>query len=85
MEDYYEAVARQDWDYTYINLDSRTRRMFTKEEWDQKNQWFADNGSLELSSFEITQFSTTLTSTPRWWWRSIATSPPATAHLTCRP
>jgi hypothetical protein len=58
VEDYYEAVARQDWDYTYDNLDSQTRRLFTKEEWDQKNQWFADNGSLELSSFEITEFST---------------------------
>jgi hypothetical protein len=31
--------------------------MFTREEWERKNQWFADNGSLELSSFEITDFS----------------------------
>src|SRR5215208_1501827 len=57
VEDYYEAVARRDWDYTYTNLDSRTRRAFTKEEWERKNQWFAENGSLELSSFEITNFS----------------------------
>jgi hypothetical protein len=57
VEDYYEAVTRRDWDYTYENLDSRTRRLFTKEEWERKNQWFADNGSLELSSFEITEFS----------------------------
>jgi len=57
VEDYYEAVARRDWDYTYTNLDTQTRRMFTKEEWQRKNQWFADNGSLELSSFEIADFS----------------------------
>src|SRR5215218_670345 len=57
VEDYYEAVNRGDWDYTYDNLDSRTRGLFTKEEWQRKNQWFADNGSLELSSFEITNFS----------------------------
>ena len=57
VEDYYEAVSRRDWDYTYNNLDSQSRRLFTKEEWERKNQWFADNGSLELSSFEITDFS----------------------------
>jgi hypothetical protein len=57
VEDYYEAVGRGDWDYTYDNLDSRTRQMFTREEWSLKNQYFANNGSLKLSSFDITVIS----------------------------
>ena len=56
-EDYYEAVARGDWDYTYTNLDSQSRQMFTREEWSLKNQYFANNGSLTLSSFDITEIS----------------------------
>ena len=31
--------------YTYRNLDSETRGLFTEEEWYQKNRWFADNGT----------------------------------------
>src|SRR5215217_7172700 len=50
VEDYYEAVDRGDWDYTYTNLDSQSRQMFTREEWSLKNQYFANNGSLNLSS-----------------------------------
>ena len=57
VEDYYEAVARGDWDYTYTNLDSQSRQMFTREEWSLKNQYFANNGSLTLSSFDITEIS----------------------------
>jgi hypothetical protein len=53
VEDYYEAVDREDWSYTYQNLDSQTRAMFTEEEWYRKNQWFADNESLELSSLNV--------------------------------
>ena len=41
--DYYRAAGSQDWDYTYDALDSETQSMFTREEWSQKNQWFADN------------------------------------------
>jgi tRNA A-37 threonylcarbamoyl transferase component Bud32 len=52
-EDYYEAVDREDWAYTYDNLDSRTQQMFTEVEWSQKNQWFADNEGLELSSLDV--------------------------------
>jgi class 3 adenylate cyclase/tRNA A-37 threonylcarbamoyl transferase component Bud32 len=52
-EDYYEAVDMEDWSYTYNNLDSRTRRMFTEEEWRLKNQWFADNESLEVNSLNV--------------------------------
>jgi len=46
VEDYYWAVDREDWSYTYENLDSQTKAMFTEEEWGLKNQWFADNGSV---------------------------------------
>src|SRR5215207_10585609 len=53
VEDYYEAVDREDWDYTYDNLDSQSRQRFTREEWKKKNQWVADNEQLELSSLEI--------------------------------
>ena len=42
--DYYRAAGVDDWAYTYANLDSETRSMFTEEEWFQKNQWLADNG-----------------------------------------
>ncbi|MDP9480978.1 MAG: DUF4352 domain-containing protein [Actinomycetota bacterium] len=47
---YYEAVDREDWAYTYDNLDYETRELFTEDEWYQKNQWFADNQSSELVS-----------------------------------
>ena len=52
-EEYYEAVDREDWAYTYDSLDSQTRSMFTEEEWAQKNQWFADNEGLMLSSMDV--------------------------------
>lgn len=41
--DYYQKAGSKDWAYTYDHLDSQTRRLFTKEEWLQKNQWLADN------------------------------------------
>ena len=52
VENYYEAVDREDWDYTYDNLDSQSRQRFTREEWKRKNQWIADNEQLELSSLD---------------------------------
>lgn len=42
--DYYRAAGLEDWDYTYDHLDSRTRSMFTREEWSRKNQWYWDSG-----------------------------------------
>ena len=54
VEDYYEAVDREDWAYTYQNLDSQTRAMFDKEEWYLKNQWFADIEALELATMDVT-------------------------------
>ena len=35
-------MDREDWGYTYANLDSQTKVVVTKEEWYLKNQWFAD-------------------------------------------
>ncbi len=52
-EDYYEAVDQENWAYTYENLDSRTRALFTEEEWYLKNQFFADTEGLELSSIDV--------------------------------
>ena len=40
VEDYYEAVERKDWGYTYDNLDSETKQSFTRSEWIRKNQGF---------------------------------------------
>jgi hypothetical protein len=53
VEDYYQAVDREDWAYTYQNLDSQTRAMFTEEEWYLKNQWFADTNGLELATMDV--------------------------------
>lgn len=44
--DYYRKAGLKDWDYTYEHLDSEIKRLFAKEEWSQKNQWFADNNSV---------------------------------------
>jgi Domain of unknown function (DUF4352) len=52
-EDYYQAVDQEDWAYTYDNLDSQTRSMFTEEEWYAKNQWYADDEGLELSTINV--------------------------------
>ena len=54
VEDYYQAVDREDWAYTYQNLDSKTRAMFGEEEWYLKNQWFADAEVLELATMDVT-------------------------------
>jgi hypothetical protein len=53
VEDYYEAVDREDWPYTYDRLDSQTKALFTEEEWYQKNEWFAANEGLELSAINV--------------------------------
>lgn len=52
-EDYYQAVDQENWDYTYDNLDSQTRALFTEEEWYRKNQWYADNEGLELATINV--------------------------------
>jgi hypothetical protein len=53
VEDYYDAVDREDWPYTYDSLDSQTKALFTEEEWYQKNEWFAANEGLELSAINV--------------------------------
>ena len=50
VKDYYNAVDREEWAYTYENLDSETRALFTEEEWFRRNQFFADNFPAELKS-----------------------------------
>jgi hypothetical protein len=50
---YYRAVDQENWAYTYDNLDSQTRSMFTEEEWYAKNQWYAENEGLELSTINV--------------------------------
>ncbi len=52
-EDYYQAVDREDWAYTYENLDSQTRALFAEDEWYLKNQFFADKEGLELASMDV--------------------------------
>lgn len=53
VEDYYQAVDQENWAYTYDNLDSQTRSMFTQAEWYAKNQWYADNEGLELAAINV--------------------------------
>ena len=53
-EDYYQAVDREDWAYTYANLDASTRALYSEDEWFQKNQYFADTEGLELSTIDVT-------------------------------
>ncbi|MDP9475935.1 MAG: hypothetical protein M3R38_09650 [Actinomycetota bacterium] len=53
VENYYLAVDYKNWEYTYYNLDSKSKALFTEDEWIEKNQWYADNEGLELDSMEI--------------------------------
>lgn len=53
VEDYYRAVDREDWAYTYDRLASGTRSAFTRAEWEQKNRWFADNFPARLAALEV--------------------------------
>lgn len=50
VADYYEAVERKNWGYTYDNLDSETQRSFTRGEWIRKNQDFDDADPLVRST-----------------------------------
>ena len=51
--DYYQAVDRQDWAYTYANLDASTQALYTEDEWYLKNQYFADTERLELATIDV--------------------------------
>jgi hypothetical protein len=56
VKDYYEAVGREGWAYTYDNLDSQTRAMFTEEELRSRT-----NGSRTTRSSSL----------PQWTWTRI--------------
>ncbi len=53
VEQYYYAVDYENWAYTYYNLDSASRALFTQEEWIERNQWYADNEGLVLDTMDI--------------------------------
>ena len=53
-EAYYQAVDREDWAYTYANLDAATRALYAEDEWYLKNQYFADTEGLELATMDVT-------------------------------
>ncbi len=52
-EDYYQAVDREDWAYTYANVDASTRALYPEDEWYLKNQFFADTEGLELATIDV--------------------------------
>ncbi|CAN5750498.1 hypothetical protein BH23ACT11_BH23ACT11_13880 [soil metagenome] len=53
VEDYYGAVDREEWSYTYSHLDSKSQALFTEEEWARRNQFLADNFPGELSTMRV--------------------------------
>jgi len=55
--DYYRAAGSEDWAYTYEYLDSETQSMFTEKEWKNKNQWFADEGSVTYQVLSVDEKS----------------------------
>ena len=56
--DYYRAAGSEDWSYTYEHLDTETQGHFTREEWFQKNEWFADNGEVIYNIESVDQVGT---------------------------
>ena len=53
VKDYYGAVDRGEWGYTYSHLDSQTQVLFTEEEWSRRNQFLAELNPGELSSMRV--------------------------------
>lgn len=53
VREYYGAVDRGEWGYTYNHLDSETQALFTEQEWSRRNQFLADNWPGELSSMRV--------------------------------
>lgn len=53
VREYYGAVDRGEWGYTYSHLDAETQALFTEEEWSLRNQFLADNYPGELSSMRV--------------------------------
>jgi len=46
-------VDREDWAYTYANLDASTQALYAEDEWYLKNQFFADTEALELATIDV--------------------------------
>lgn len=53
VRDYYEAVDRGDWTYTYDNLDAQTQALFEPDEWEQKNQYYSSNFPSNMTNLEV--------------------------------
>ncbi len=53
VRDYYGAVDRGEWGYTYAHLDSKTQSLFTEEGWARRNQFLSDSNPVELSSIRV--------------------------------
>lgn len=53
VRDYYEAVDRSDWSYTYENLDAQTRVRFEPDEWQRKNQYYTDNFPARMTDLRV--------------------------------
>ena len=53
VREYYGAVDRGEWSYTYSHLDSKTRALFTEEEWAKRNQFLSELSPGELSSMRV--------------------------------
>jgi hypothetical protein len=54
VQAYYEAVDREDWNYTWDSLDSQTQKKFAnKNEWVRRNQFFAKQCPVEQSTPKI--------------------------------
>ncbi|CAN5722533.1 hypothetical protein BH24ACT22_BH24ACT22_05010 [soil metagenome] len=53
VREYYSAVDRGGWGYTYAHLDPKTQALFTEEDWARRNQFLADNNPGELSSIRV--------------------------------
>lgn len=53
VREYYGAVDRGEWGYTYSRLDSKTRALFTEAEWARRNQFLSELNPGELSSIRV--------------------------------
>jgi hypothetical protein len=53
VKEYYYAVDREDWDYTFDNLDSESQDLLSRDQWRQKNEANAEAEKLELSRMEV--------------------------------
>jgi len=55
IEDYYEAVDRGEWSYTYSHLDSETQEKFTEKEWRRQNERLTSTQHTNVLGVDIDQ------------------------------